>query len=209
MNQSPDQGDFEGELAESRRRAMLGDLAPALVHECSNFVNVVLLQLAVLEMEMPDSVAPQLVEIRRQGSKFQKLVEQFHSYRKAQAQTLSPIRLDDAWPTLGHDRKGVWLRPATDLPRVMATGNDLRHLLEFFLTHAAQWGGDDAVLKMEHLGDRVLLRLQCPSANEEVESLEWLACRSLARRVQGKAYSKARPDQGRDYIVELQQAREG
>src|SRR5262249_18597510 len=79
-----------GDLAE---RARIGDLAAPLAHECSNFLNVVLLQTAVLEMDLPKSYASQLDEIRQQGGKFKKLIEQFHAHRRRRQPMLCPVDL--------------------------------------------------------------------------------------------------------------------
>lgn len=198
--------DRHAEAEDMCRRAALGDLALALAHECSNFLNVVLLQLAVLEMEASEAVGPQLEEIRRQGGKLQKFLEQFRMQRRAEAQQLSPISLERAWQGLPHESRKRWPQPAADLPPVLATEIDVRHLLEFLLTHALQWDCDAAPLEAVASGTRVHLRLHCADGSGEGESLEWVACQSLARRLQGRAYSKAAPEGGRDYIIELQQA---
>lgn len=193
------------ESAELQFRAFLGDLAPPLAHECNNFLNVVLLQVAVLEMDIPGAFARQLEEIRRQGTRFQKLVEQFQAYRNTRPAMLTQVRLEELVAGAGSGMKVAAHGP---LPPVLASAADVQHLLSFLASHAARVGTEQATLAIEAIADKVLLSLACPSAHAEADSLDWCACQSLARRLHGKSYGRRRADGGTDYVIELKSADE-
>lgn len=194
----------ERALVELAERARIGDLAAPLAHECSNFLNVVLLQTAVLEMDLPKTYAPQLDEIRQQGGKFKRLIEQFHTYRRRRQPVLSPVDLGAVLSAVSDPKVKSHLPPK--LPAVLGTPCDLEHLVQFLCRLAARAGSEPAALYAEAAGATVLLRLECSAAGsreEEADSLEWGACQSLARRLLGKSYQKRQPDGGMNYVVEL------
>jgi signal transduction histidine kinase len=62
--------------------ANTGELSSPLAHEFNNFLNIVLLHVALLEAEIPEKLRPELMELRRQGAGMTSLVKQFQQYRR-------------------------------------------------------------------------------------------------------------------------------
>jgi signal transduction histidine kinase len=62
--------------------ANTGELSGPLTHEFNNFLNIVLLHVALLEAEIPEKLRPELLELRRQGASITSLVKQFQQYRR-------------------------------------------------------------------------------------------------------------------------------
>jgi two-component system C4-dicarboxylate transport sensor histidine kinase DctB len=153
---------LEAALAEEAMTANLGALASPITHEFNNFLNVILLQVAVLEQELPEKRRNEFAVIRQQGKGVAELVRQWQQYRHRQQPALqavdlnqtvrrvaealgrepaafgeSPIRLapEGAEPA----EPGVWVRLALDpkLPAAAAAPVDLQRLVRFLLTNAA------------------------------------------------------------------------
>ena len=70
--------EWEGQSA----LASTGELASPLTHEFNNFLNIVLLHVALLETEIPEKLRPELIELRRQGATMTRLVKQFQQHRR-------------------------------------------------------------------------------------------------------------------------------
>jgi signal transduction histidine kinase len=73
---------LQRELERQSSLASTGELAGPLTHEFNNFLNIVLLHVALLETEIPEKLLPDLMELRRQGAGMTSLVKQFQQYRR-------------------------------------------------------------------------------------------------------------------------------
>ena len=73
---------LQKELLEQSRLANTGELSGPLTHEFNNFLNIVLLHVALLEAEIPETLRPELMELRRQGGSMTALVKQFQQHRR-------------------------------------------------------------------------------------------------------------------------------
>lgn len=73
------------DLLEQERLANVGELGGAVSHEFTNFLNVLLLHVSVLEYQLPQAHIADLAEIRRQGNLATEVVRQFQQYRQGQA----------------------------------------------------------------------------------------------------------------------------
>ncbi len=151
-------------LEDLRRLADAGEIAGPLAHEVNNFLNVLVLNVAVLEQVMPEAQRGELQQIRRQGVAVAELVRQFQLCRRRPPLPLEPLDLHQilhevlsalaaAAPELGQAppihvvRPGgpaaapgtvpVVLELAADLPPVLGLAADLRRLLSFLLANAA------------------------------------------------------------------------
>ena len=63
--------------------AIIGELAGPLAHEITNFLNVILLQVSLLETILPEEQRADLLEIRRQGNRAAELVNRFQEQRRS------------------------------------------------------------------------------------------------------------------------------
>jgi signal transduction histidine kinase len=75
---------LEKELAGQSGLASTGELAGPLAHEFNNFLNIVLLHVALLEADIPEKLRADLTELHRQGTSMTSLVKQFQQYRRRQ-----------------------------------------------------------------------------------------------------------------------------
>lgn len=66
--------------------ADLGELAAPMAHQVNNFLNNVLLDIAVLESGLPDSHRETVEEIRRQGRALAQVVRSWQQYRQSAAE---------------------------------------------------------------------------------------------------------------------------
>jgi signal transduction histidine kinase len=73
---------LQRELEGQSGLASTGELASPLTHEFNNFLNIVLLHVALLETEVPEKLRPELIELRRQGATMTRLVKQFQQHRR-------------------------------------------------------------------------------------------------------------------------------
>jgi C4-dicarboxylate-specific signal transduction histidine kinase len=216
------------ELAVESRLATLGELARPVVHEFNNFLNLLLLQMAVLEMDLPERLRADLAEVRRQGNAAATLIRAFQRYRQ-EALLPAPADvgqvLDQAVTLLRalHGPVAVDVRLAPSLPPVQASAPELRRLCLLLLTNAAAVvdpARGSLILRAEPAGDRVLIRFedngpplpaeQLPepfdphsAAREGSNALELAACRSIARRLRGGLSAENLPGGGAAFVLDL------
>ncbi|HYT90520.1 MAG TPA: HAMP domain-containing sensor histidine kinase [Gemmataceae bacterium] len=154
---------LEVDLGEQTWLANLGLLGSPVMHEFNNFLNVALLQVAVLEQEFPGVRRAEFRVIRQQGKTVAELVRQWQQYRHRQQigprpldlntlvrQTVEAITREE--PGFGEARiglaapdgtppgkGGVWVKLslAAELPPVLGTALDAQRLIRFLVTNAA------------------------------------------------------------------------
>lgn len=66
---------------ELEQAALLGELARPMTHECNNFLNTLLLQIAVMQNELSASFASELTMIEQESRKLAKLIHEWQNYR--------------------------------------------------------------------------------------------------------------------------------
>jgi signal transduction histidine kinase len=154
---------LQAALDELSGLANLGVLASPVTHEFNNFLNVVLLQVAVLEQEVSGVRRDEFGVIRQQGKNVAELVRLWQQHRHRQRagsrptdlnalirETVEAISREE--PGFGETRIGpatadgripaktgvsVRLSLGADLPPVFGTGVALQRLLRFLVTNAA------------------------------------------------------------------------
>lgn len=154
------------ELTEEAWMATIGDLVGPVGHELNNYLNVLLLHVAVLEQQLPPDQRSELAEVRRQAAGITALVKQLQQYRRRRQTALRPVDLQrvlvDAIEALGRASSEsdigpairlaspdgeqtdiadqdvvVRLAPAADLPLVLGSVRDLKQLVTFVVMNAA------------------------------------------------------------------------
>src|SRR5437016_12762410 len=70
------------ELAEVEWLADLGEVVGPVTHEFNNFLNTLLLQIAVLEMSAPDAAKADLQAVKRQAKQVAGVIKQLQRYRR-------------------------------------------------------------------------------------------------------------------------------
>jgi signal transduction histidine kinase len=76
------------------RLAQQSEVAGVVVHDFNNFLNAVLLHLAVLERDLPENLHGQLNEIRRQGKQVSQIIKQWQQYRRGAQGPSKPVDLN-------------------------------------------------------------------------------------------------------------------
>lgn len=161
---------LQRELEGQSSLANTGELAGPLTHEFNNFLNIVLLHIALLEAEVPERIRADLLEVRRQGAGTTSLVKQFQQYRRRLqvvqeqvdingivrevVQTLagpqSESELLVKLPPSSRIESSSLARPAAvplrlalapKLPAVLGSAADLKRLCTFLVMNAAAAAG--------------------------------------------------------------------
>lgn len=82
------------EQAAQASLAMIGELSGPITHEFNNFLNTVLLHVAVLEQGLPESRRADLAELREQAKSAAELIKQFQQIRRRRQTKSSPVDLN-------------------------------------------------------------------------------------------------------------------
>jgi signal transduction histidine kinase len=188
------------QLAEQAWLANIGELAGPVAHEFNNFLNVVLLHVAILEHEAPEKLRGDLAEIRHQARSATATVKNLQQYRRrhepfprpsdlhavllelVRALAPEPIQMDIG-PTVRLDLDtpagavGLTLQLSSGPALVRGSPPDLRRLATFILINTAnaisQVGGA-ITLRTEQKGARWLIRIEDTGPSLPPEALPHL-----------------------------------
>lgn len=194
--------DQQAEAEELQLLADLGVLAGPMTHEFNNFVNIVLLQAAILEADSLDHGREELIRLRQHGKAVTQVIQEWHRCRGRQQIDLHPVDLHTAiqhvvacWNDEVVDK--IHLELMQRIPSVLATSADLIRLLRFLLRNAlavastvtirTSVAGETILLRVEDDGPTVppeqLVRFFEPVAlRPGTVGLELAACESIVRR---------------------------
>jgi signal transduction histidine kinase len=216
------------DLADRDRLADMGELVGPATHEFNNFLNALMLQLAVIEMSSSAALKDELQGLKRQCKQVAAVVRQLQQCRRRRTGEVAPVCLNRAIrdaieatePASAGQRGGppVQLFLADRLPLVSGPAADVRRICRFLLNGAASAvgggvpmffktlpAGEGAVLRLEAAGnlDGSFSRLlEKPVDCEGARGLEMAACQSLVRRLGGAIRAEATPC-GEALVVEL------
>src|SRR5438128_12614860 len=84
------------ELADRDWLADLGEIVGPVTHEFNNFLNTLMLQVAVIEMTAPDALKRELEGVKRQSKQVAAVVRQLQQYRRRRAGNVPPVCLNQA-----------------------------------------------------------------------------------------------------------------
>jgi signal transduction histidine kinase len=193
-------------LHELSALADAGESAAALAHEVNDFLNVLHLQLAVLELKTPPDARGDLIELQRQAKQLAELTRHWQRSRFHPPQ-FRPIdlglmlhRLD-----LGPGAAGVRIDVEPNVPPIQGVTSDVRRLVTFLIKNAvsAMGPGPRQVLvraERAERGVRLLVEDSGPNLPDEslarafepafagrpgTDRLELAACRGIVRRMNG------------------------
>ena len=179
-----------------------------LAHEANNFLNNLLLQLAISEKSFPESVRGDWRSIRREGRKLADLLQQWQRQRRPAADEAGTIDVNKVVQEIAQALRpeaGVTLvfKPAPQALWVAGFTGDVQRLCVLLLQYALE-GSAAAVVeaRLERSEEEMILRVldaQSPDANlrwsdfedaapteRNTLSLPVLACKSLAERLGGR-----------------------
>jgi signal transduction histidine kinase len=194
--------------------ALLGELAGPLGHEFNNFLNNILLELAILDSRVPESARPRLATLRKYASRLTELVRRFQDFPLPRATEVRPVALNSivrdvalAWEQ-ACESKRLHLELAEDLPLVQAPAADLQRLLFLIFKDATgrMANGTSILVRSRHTGTAVQLSLENagqPDPASEEHGLELAACKLIVGRLDGSLHFQPSPDGGITLLVEL------
>lgn len=222
---------LEDEIEALERWANVGELSGILAHELTDFLNMLLLHVAVLEHRLPESERADLAEIRRHGNRAAELINHFQQYRRASPPGTRTVDLAKIVQEVAHrlsKTHGAALPLTLHLEQevnveVCGSGADVRRLVQFLMSNAvravAEVGGEVSVTtaaNRNHARLRVEDTAPVPPATDiaaffsslahqrdGVDDLELAACGSLARRLRIGLQASRRAEGGLSMVVDF------
>jgi signal transduction histidine kinase len=210
------------------RLANVGELAGLLVHEFTDFLNMLMLQISVLELRLPRDQLDDLTEIRRHGERVSALVGRFHAYRRGKPSRADPVDLNlvvrAEAARLDHEPGSeVQLQVDTraTAPMVRGPRTDVQRLVHFLTSNAiraAAHSGHLARVATEADDKQVRLLVEdagppmpesdlpylfhpAREGRRGVDVLEVAACQSLSRRLGGTITAESLAQGGLRFTV--------
>jgi signal transduction histidine kinase len=224
-----DAGGAGPRLGGSAYLANLVEMTSVLTHEFNNFLNGILLHLALLEQNLPPEAAPQLTPVRKLGNNAAALVKRYQQYSRTDRPPASPTDLNAAVKAAADQAKargpGVGVRLELDpvLPPVAAVPGELERLVGLLVGNAvaaAAAGGGTVTVRTEKAEDRLLLHVEddgpaipadllnrlfepfvLPRAGVEEPGLA--VTKVLARRLHGSVHGENRPGGGVAFVLDI------
>lgn len=226
MNRQPakKQASIHENPAREDALADIGELVGPVVHEINNFLNTVLLQIAVMAERSPECAAD-LKELRQQGHDTALLVKNLQHYLHqlpAAPQQTSDLNqlLRETLAELQRGPRSIQLALEATLPLVHAPRADLGRLCRFLLRNILFWRDAGSLgIRTSHAKGRIVLQLDVARTSlspavlqqffepqpliEGCNSLELAACKRLTQRLQGSITVENRTEEGWAIVVEL------
>ncbi len=149
--------------------ALLGELARPAFHECNNFLNNCLLQFALIEEALPESLRADLASLRNQGKRLANLIAAWQGFRKPGAAEPVDIDLRDLLDEVVDEiRKDlqvpdstITLKPGSAALTIRSTPGPLKRLCYFLVA--------DAVAAASKQGAAGRVEIQSRTAGDSVQ----------------------------------------
>jgi signal transduction histidine kinase len=217
----------EQEFQELSGAADVTEAFSVFMHELGNILNNLVLDLRLLEREVPEGARGRLAEIGRLAASVPDLLGQLTHFRQARRPAARPVDLNRvaarAVERLGVPADAVRLELAPDLPPVEGTPIGLGRLVRLLVGNAlavTPAAAGPVRVCTERAGDQVRLRVEDggPSVPEEAlprlfepflttrdgqSGLELAICKTMVRRLLGSLDAANRPEGGVTFIAEL------
>ncbi|MFO0968894.1 MAG: hypothetical protein U0793_25350 [Gemmataceae bacterium] len=198
--------------------ATLGALARPLMHEANNFLNNLLLQIALLDTTLPPPLRDDLDTLRRQGKDLAHLVQQWQRWPRPDAQRTA-VDLSELLRRIVSDRSwsdALDLRCDPAATRVLGSEALLKTLLVLLLNCVVETRNAGVPVVLTQAGPAAALlsirhsRLTPVQGDDIFEpnavprfGLALAACKSLAQRLGGQMRSEVDTLGHRTILVEL------
>ena len=201
------------DLRDLQQLAMLAELARPLTHECNNFLNNLLLQVAISEKSFPESSRAEWANIRREGKKLASLFQQWQRHRKPPSERPTTVELhsliQEAIEELRSESAAIqfFLQPPAEALAIMGSATEVQRLCSLLLHYAVACAHSGVVenptieIQIERNQNRIFLRFvdaspvdanlrwvdfdDLATSDRITLSLPALACKSLVERLQG------------------------
>ncbi len=214
--------EMERDLAAAQDLADFAEVGSPLAHEFNNFLNALLLHVAVLELKMIPQERQGLAEIRQQGKGMAALVQQWQGYHRRPTGDSQTADLNQAVretvPAFG---EAVCLELKPEPLSVAGSMADVKRVCRFLVRNAAAVSplGEKVTVRTSRDGAKVFLSVAdvgpVPGLEDPTElfdaypprrpgtnGLELAACKTIVRRLQGKISADTGEKQGVTVTVE-------
>jgi signal transduction histidine kinase len=209
--------------------ANVSETTSIVAHEFNNFLNGMMLHLALLKQEAPKSISAELDVMKRLAMDAATLVKRLQEYNGRRRPTLMATDLNDAVRDaidrmpLPPGVAGINYHLAENLPRVGSGRRELDRLLALLMRQAGasmQAKPGAVIIRTEMAGRKVVLRFEDngPSLNADAlnrifepfftarpgaEEPGLALCHTLARRLHAGIRAENRPEGGVAFILEF------
>src|SRR5262249_2782713 len=207
--------------------ALVADLARPLVHECNNFLNNFLLQMAISENDFPEAVRADWKRIRQEGRELAYLLQEWQRQRKSSPGSAEKTELNSILQELQEELSAeesplqFSMRLAPEPLWLSISAGEIRRLCGLLLRYAASVlesdGNSRRVLEIQSrkMGNRITLQIRDTCAAKS--ALDWadfeiatgrmgflfvisVACKGLIERHGGSIHVE-KPSDGRFVLV--------
>jgi C4-dicarboxylate-specific signal transduction histidine kinase len=217
--QGDDIGSLRAELKEQCQLADIGELAGQVTHKFNNFLNSLLLKIALLEAELPEPAVAKFADVKQQAKSMAEVIKQVHQFQRRpsiQPVDLNPL-VKQAADCIGQDttlepgtRSSIQVDLSSQPAQVLGSRVDLQRLLNFLLRNRLMVAAppDRTVRLRTKVVDQVHFCLEDSAPNmplsalgnlfdgdvknqEGGQRLELTACKAIVRRNQGRIRAQA------------------
>ena len=197
------------DLKDLEQLALLAELARPIAHETNNFLNNLLLQLAISENSFPEPIRSDWRSIRREGRKLADLLQQWQRQRRPSAEEPGTIDVNKVMQEMVQTLRSeagaieIVFAPASDALWVAGLTGDVQRLCFLLLRYTLEGCTGPAIeIRLEKSQKRMILRIldvhaRAPDGqwsdfndiaptDRPTLSLAALTCRSLVERLGGR-----------------------
>jgi signal transduction histidine kinase len=203
------------ELKEQRQLADMGELAGPVIHKFNNFLNSLLLKVALLETELSEKVAAKFADTKQDAKKVADIIKQVHEFQRRdpliEVLDLNALITRIAGSaTCGAAGPAIQLELSSKVALISGSPVDIQRLVSFLLRNrmtASAPAGRTLLLRTD-VKERVLFSVEDDKCNMPasvvanlfdgeardagaVFRLELAACKAIVRRSQGRIHAKS------------------
>ena len=214
---------LRAELKEQTQLADIGELAGQVTHKFNNFLNSLLLKIALLESELPELAAAKFADVKQQAHHMAEVIKQVHQFRRRQPGLAKSVDLNlllkkiaDSMTQEASGGMSIQLALSSGPALVVISPIDFERLCSFLVRNRLSESGSPGgtlILRTAAGNGKVRFSLEdtrpiVPAsllANffdsdvkglERANKLELAACKALARRYQGRIQATHTADGG-------------
>jgi signal transduction histidine kinase len=171
------------EYKELEQLALAAELARPLVHECNNFLNNLLLQLAISENDFPEAVRADWKRIRQDGRELAHLLKEWQRQRKSSPGCAEKTELNSIMQELQEDLSTeespvhLTVRLAPEPLWLSIFAGEIRRVCRLLVRYAIsvfESGGNSRralVIQSRKMGNKIMLQIHDPRA--ATSALNW------------------------------------
>jgi signal transduction histidine kinase len=205
---------LRAELKEQTPLADMGELAGQVAHKFNNFLNSLLLKIALLETELSEEVAAKFVDTKHDAKKMAEIIKQIHEFQCREPMIelldlnslIAKVARSPAWSAA---ELSIQLQLSSQAALISGSPVDFQRLFFFLLRNrliASAPAGRTLLLRTD-VKEKVLFSMEDDKGNVPASlvanlfdgeardggggfRLELAACKAIVRRNQGRIHAK-------------------